>query len=82
MQAGVLYDESGYRYTYEQLSERSHLDERTVSRLLSCEAKVDKRTLKTFFQAFNLSLEAGDYLSHSGDGNAMTLAPYPHAVNN
>lgn len=80
MQAGALYDESGYRYTYEQLSEQSRLDERTVSRLLSCEAKVDRRTLKTFFQAFNLSLEAGDYLSPNGDDHAMTLAPHPHAV--
>lgn len=62
-QAGALCDEFGKRYTYEQLSERSNLDERTVSRLLSCEVKVDKSTLKTFFRAFNLLLEAGDYTS-------------------
>jgi transcriptional regulator with XRE-family HTH domain len=61
MQAGALCDEFGERYTYEQLSERSFLDERTVSRLLSCEIKVDKRTLKTFFRVFNLSLEIDDY---------------------
>ncbi|WP_155523827.1 hypothetical protein [Nodosilinea nodulosa] len=62
-QAGVLNDEFGDRYTYEQLGEQSHLDERTVSRLLSCEVKVDKSTLKTFFNTFDLSLEAGDYAS-------------------
>ncbi|MBW4692719.1 MAG: hypothetical protein KME27_13245 [Lyngbya sp. HA4199-MV5] len=60
-QAGVLNDELGQRYTYEQLSERSLLDMRTVSRLLSCDVKVDKNTLKTFFRAFNLSLEVSDY---------------------
>ncbi|MBD3884847.1 hypothetical protein IFO70_24225 [Phormidium tenue FACHB-886] len=68
IQAGVLYNECGERYTYEQLSEQSLLDMRTISRLLSCEVKVDKRTLKTFFRAFNLPLEAGDYTSSQGDG--------------
>ena len=67
MQAGALYDEFGNRYTYEQLSDRSLLDERTINRLLSCEVKVDKRTLKTFFRAFNLILEAGDYTSSKSD---------------
>lgn len=61
LQAGALYDEFGKRYTHEVLSERSLLDVRTVSRVLSCEIKVDKRTLKAFFRAFNLQLEAGDY---------------------
>ncbi|HEY9623640.1 MAG TPA: hypothetical protein V6C78_25000, partial [Crinalium sp.] len=61
-QAGVLHDNFGKRYTHEELSERSLLDARTVSRVLSCEVKVDKGTLKTFFQAFHLPLEAGDYI--------------------
>jgi transcriptional regulator with XRE-family HTH domain len=68
IQAGVLCDEFGQRYTYEQLSERSLLDMRTVSRLLSGEVKVDKRTLKTFFRAFNLLLVADDYISARDDG--------------
>ena len=73
MQAEVLHDEFGDRYTYEQLSERSNLDERTVSRLLSCEVKVDKRTLKIFFCAFNLLLEASDYtLSNSDRTSAIS----------
>jgi hypothetical protein len=73
MQAGVLCNEFGERYTYEQLSERSHLDERTVSRLLSCEVKVDKSTFKTFFRVFNLSSEAGDYaLFNSNRTDAVT----------
>jgi hypothetical protein len=81
VQAGVLHDEFGNRYTYEQLSERSLLDERTVSRLLSCEVKVDKSTLKTFFRAFKLSLEAGDCSSSGGNGSSVeTFDALPHAA--
>ncbi|MBW4444868.1 MAG: hypothetical protein KME10_27505 [Plectolyngbya sp. WJT66-NPBG17] len=74
MQAGVLYTEFGERYTYEQLSERSQLDERTISRLLSCEVKVDKNTLKTFFRAFNLSFEAGDYTASKSEKTSGTTS--------
>ncbi|MBM0744405.1 hypothetical protein JOY44_22800 [Phormidium sp. CLA17] len=63
-----MHNEFGQRFTYEQLSERSLLDMRTVSRLLSCEVKVDKNTLETFFRAFNLSLEADDYIVSQDDG--------------
>ncbi|MBD3886493.1 hypothetical protein IFO70_32985 [Phormidium tenue FACHB-886] len=81
IQAGVLYNECGERYTYEQLSEQSLLDMRTISRLLSCEVKVDKRTLKTFFRAFNLSLEAGDYTSFQQDEvNDVKLDTSAHAT--
>jgi hypothetical protein len=72
IQAGVLYNDFGERYTYEQLSERTCLNERTVSRLLSCEVKVDKNTLKTFFCAFNLLLEASDYISSKSDEASYT----------
>ena len=73
MQAGVLYDKFGNLCTYEQLSDRSFLDERTVSRLLSCEVKVDKSRIKTFFRAFNLILEFDDYTSAKGDGMSTIL---------
>lgn len=62
-QAGVLNDEWGNRYTYGKLSEQSLLNDRTISRILSCEVKVDKRTLKTFFAAFGLRLDSEDYTS-------------------
>ncbi len=42
--AGVLHDQWGNRYTYETLSERSRLNDRTVSRILSREVRVDKRS--------------------------------------
>ncbi len=61
IQAHILHDKQGNRYTFEKLSERSGLNDRTVSRILSCEVRVDKRTLKTFFAAFGLILDKNDY---------------------
>ena len=81
MQAGALYNEFGERYTYEQLSERSQLDGRTVSRLLSSEVRVDKNTLRSFFRAFNLSLEAGDYTAYRNEPtNDITSVPSTHSA--
>ena len=73
-QAGVLCDKFGNRYTHEQLSERSLLDNRTVSRILSCETRVDKRTLKIFFETFSLRLDVDDYTAPESQGSlASTL---------
>lgn len=81
MQAGALYNEFNERYTYVQLSERSQLDGRTISRLLSGEIKVDKNTIRSFFRAFNLSLEAGDYSTCGSEStNDMILAPSTYAM--
>ncbi|HEY9643673.1 MAG TPA: hypothetical protein V6C57_24505 [Coleofasciculaceae cyanobacterium] len=77
IQAGVLYDQWGNRYTYERLSERSLLNERTISRILSCEVRVDKRTLKTFFAAFSLCLDGNDYTTSEdySAGQPLTCLP-------
>jgi hypothetical protein len=77
-QAGVLYDDFSDRYTYEELGERSLLDSRTVSRILSCEVKVDKRTLKAFFCAFNLSLDVNDYTSSKSNVVEKTTINFAH----
>lgn len=71
-QAGVLCDKLGNRYTLEQLSERALLDSRTVSRILSCETKVDRRTLKIFFETFNLRLDVDDYTAPESQGCLAT----------
>lgn len=79
-QANVLYDELGDRYTYEELSERSLLNERTVSRILSCDVKVDKRSLKIFFAAFGLHLDEKDYISakrYPENQPSTKLSPHP-----
>lgn len=61
LQAEVLCNQHGERYTYEAIGERTLLDPRTISRILSRDVGVDRRTLKIFFTAFNLQLEPGDY---------------------
>ncbi len=60
-EAKVLQRQSGERYTFEELSEQTELDRRTVVRILGREAGVDKRTLEIFFSAFNLKLDRSDY---------------------
>lgn len=59
--ANVLWNEFGDRYTYEYLSELTQLDPRTVCRIIGREVGVDRRTLKIFFDSFNLKLETVDY---------------------
>ena len=72
-QAGILHNQWGDRYTYEKLSERSLLNDRTVSRILSREVRVDKRSLKTFFAAFGLQLNSNDYLTADCEPAAQTI---------
>jgi hypothetical protein len=66
-QAGVLHNQWGNRCSYETLSERSLLNERTISRILSREVRVDRRSLKIFFAAFGLQLNGDDYLIDACD---------------
>lgn len=73
IQSNALCDRYGNRYSYEILAGFSQLDPRTVSRILSCETKIDKRTLKIFFNAFNLHLELEDYTIPESD-------PTPNAI--
>ncbi|XGV98694.1 MAG: hypothetical protein ACAF41_07085 [Leptolyngbya sp. BL-A-14] len=80
-QAGVLHDQWGSRYSYETLSERSQLNDRTISRILSCEIKVDKRSLKIFFAAFGLQLNRDDYLTGAYDPANQTITSLSHYLN-
>ncbi len=54
-------DNNGNRYTLEALSERTGLAVDTLMKVLACESKVDKQTLKYCFRAFELALEPGDF---------------------
>ena len=76
LKAGVVYNEFGQRYTFAQLSEQTQLDQRTVCRIVGRETGVDKRTLSTFFHAFSLRLEKGDYDFSSCPSS---LIPFPTA---
>lgn len=77
-QAGVLHDQWGNRYTYEKLSERSLLNDRTISRILSGEVRVDKRSLKIFFAAFGLQLHSDDYFTATRDSASQTITSLSH----
>jgi len=55
-----IQENSGGRYTLEELSERTGLAPRTV-KILAREEGVDKRTIDYFFRAFNLELDTSDY---------------------
>ena len=48
-------------YTIEALIEVTLLDPGTISKVLSREVAVDKRTLERFFHGFNLGLDKSDY---------------------
>lgn len=80
VQAEVLHDQFGRRYTHEQLSERSLLDVRTISRLLSCEVKVDKSTMRTFFRAFDLQLDVDDYITPIDNEMSESMAQESHTL--
>ena len=51
----------GKRYTYEKISELTNLDLNTIKRVLACQEGVDKRSLESFFLAFDRSLIPEDY---------------------
>jgi hypothetical protein len=65
----------GNRYTLETLSACTQLSCDTVMKVLACEEKVDKSTLKKFFAAFALSLEAGDYYKPQATDKRLDLSP-------
>ena len=79
-EAKVLQRHSGERYTFEELSEQTELDRRTIARILSREAGVDKRTLEIFFGAFNLKLDKSDYtkLENLARVEGLDIAPNLH----
>ncbi|PSF32265.1 serine/threonine protein kinase [Aphanothece hegewaldii CCALA 016] len=56
-----IEDNLGSRYTLEALSEKTGLAVDTLMKVLACEEKVDKQTLKTCFRAFKLILDSKDY---------------------
>ncbi|MCG8364822.1 MAG: NB-ARC domain-containing protein [Pseudanabaenales cyanobacterium] len=51
----------GHKYTLEKLSERAELTSRTITKVISCQGRVDKRTLYNLFIALSLELEESDY---------------------
>ena len=50
----------GYRYTLEELSDRTGLVPMTITKVLNCKGGVDKQTLLQLFKAFGLELRKSD----------------------
>jgi hypothetical protein len=71
LQAEVVYNQFGERYTFAELSERTLLDPRTICRIVNRDEAVDKRSLKIFFEAFGLQLEKADYTMPIATGNQV-----------
>jgi len=65
----------GQRYTLESLSELTGVGLDTLTKVLNCETRVDKQTLKYCFRAFDLVLEPSDYYRPKD-----TAVPAPNAV--
>jgi len=51
----------GERYTYEKLSEITYLDIHTIKRVIECQERVDKRTLRRLFMSFEIELTESCY---------------------
>lgn len=64
-------ENSSFRYTLEDLSDRTRLAVNTVMKIYGCEVGVDRNTLKRCFSAFNLTLEASDYRSVSARSDGI-----------
>ena len=58
----VLTNAAGDHYTYEMLGEKTILSPRTVAKVISRKTGVDLRTLRIFFNAFELLLSINDYI--------------------
>ncbi len=56
-----IRENDGIPYTLEALSERTGLNPHTLSKIYTCKAGVDKRSLIRYFSTFNLKLETNDY---------------------
>ncbi len=58
----AIAENGGSAYTLEGLSNLTGLSARSIGRLRSCKAAVDRQTLEDLFSAFNLTLTEQDYI--------------------
>jgi hypothetical protein len=62
-----LQSNDGESYTYEEISEKTRLDNGTIKRILGRKEGVDKRSIERFFKGFDLTLEDTDYTNPCPD---------------
>jgi WD40 repeat protein/transcriptional regulator with XRE-family HTH domain len=58
----AIAENGGFAYTLERLSSLTRLSARSIGRLRSGKAAVDRQTLEELFRAFNLTLTEQDYI--------------------
>ena len=73
-EAAEYDNNSGERYTLETLSELTGVGIDTLTKVLGCELRVDKQTLKCCFQAFGLTLKPADYYKPSSESSVSLNA--------
>lgn len=67
-------DNAGSPYTLEQLSDRTGLSTKTLTKVRRRQNPVDQPTLATYFEAFGLSLTVDDYVNQEADqDSSMTV---------
>ncbi|HLP89852.1 MAG TPA: AAA-like domain-containing protein [Nostocaceae cyanobacterium] len=60
-------ENAGNSYTLEQLSDRTGLSTKTITKVRHRQKPVDQPTLAAYFQSFGLSLKKDDYITHEPD---------------
>ena len=72
-----LRNNKGYKFTLEELSDRSKLTTATLRKILTRDCKVDKSSVVTLFAVLDLELDSDDYTSPESlkrpDNNQPTL---------
>ncbi len=68
-------DNKGHRYTLEALSEKTGLGIDTLMKVFACESRVDKKTLKCCFRAFQLNLGEEDFYYPDISSSEETFDP-------
>lgn len=64
-------DNAGSLYTLEQLSDRTGLSTKTLTKVRHRQKPVDQPTLAAYFKSFGLSLEVDDYINQEPDADAL-----------
>ncbi|WP_254565597.1 AAA-like domain-containing protein [Oscillatoria sp. HE19RPO] len=67
-------DNAGHPYTLEELSDRTGLSTKTLTKVRHRQKPVDAVTLADYFSAFGLSLQKEDYISQEPDAEASMAA--------
>lgn len=65
-------DNAGNPYTLEQLSDRTGISTKTLTKVRRRQNPVDQPTLTEYFKSFNLCLEKDDYINQEPDSDASS----------